>query len=157
MADLSKAQTQELVPQVGAGMPDTFSVLQGLETMGMNMRSFSPALAAAAFTPDFSAGGPPALPAACQIIAGTAAAFTINNPINPPAQSANGGPFLMLVLVNTTGGALGAITMGAAYHTAGAVTAPATGNRRLYLFINLGTAAAPVYYEISRSAADVPN
>ncbi len=152
MGNLAQVQTSEIVPTTAtaAALPNTLAVTEPLDTPFNNYRAFTPTIAATIFTPDLSQGSG-------QIIAGTAAAFTIANPINPPAQNANSQFEMLISIINTTGGALGAITMGSQYRTAGAVVAPATGNRRYYQFMNVGTQAAPVWSETGRSAADTPN
>jgi hypothetical protein len=152
MGNLAQVQTSEVVSTVAtpATIPNTIVAVEPLDLPFNNYRAFTPTIAATIFTPDLSQGSG-------QIIIGTAAAFTIANPINPPAQNANSQFEMVIQLVNTSGGALGAITMGSQYRTAGAVVAPATGNRRYYTFMNVGTQAAPVWSETGRSAADTPN
>ena len=76
------------------------------------------------------------------------AAFTIQNPIN-----ITDGQRFVITFINTSGGAMGAITLGSAIHIAGAFTNPATGFNRSLEFLTVGT----VHYEQFRSAADVPN
>jgi hypothetical protein len=149
MGDLSKVQTTELVSKVAGINVDTFQTKQPLDLPAPNLRQFTVPLVVATFTPDLSQG-------AMQLIAGTAAALTIANPIGTPPGDSSGFE-MVLAIINTTGGALGAITLGAQYRTAGAVVAPATGNRRYIRFANVGTQAAPVWSETARSPADVPN
>jgi hypothetical protein len=79
--------------------------------------------------------------------------FTID-----PVGNAGDGQVWSLVIVNTTGGALGAATFSTSpggYKLAGAWTQPATGNRRIITFY--WDPVALMNYEMSRSAADVPN
>jgi hypothetical protein len=75
-----------------------------------------------------------------------------------PILNAGSGQIWTLVIANTTGGALGAATFSTApggYKLAGAWTQPATGFRRMVTFYY--DPVALLNYEISRSAADVPN
>lgn len=150
MGDLSKVQTAEQISKVaGTDIGDTFIVTQTIDLPLSNLRQFTVPLVVATFTPDLDEGG-------MQIISLTAAALTIANPVDVPAGDTSG--FVMvLALVNTSGGASGAITLGSQYRTAGAIVAPATGNRRYYYFSNVGTQSAPIWSEINRSPADVPN
>jgi hypothetical protein len=76
-------------------------------------------------------------------------AFTINNPAN-----AAGGNWYRIWIINTTGGALGAVTFGASMRLGGAWVNPATGNRR---FIEFEVDGAGISHECGRSPADVPN
>lgn len=86
-----------------------------------------------------------------QIIAATnGVAFAIGAP-----SSALPGRRLTITIKNTSGGALGAITWNAAFHLAGAFTAPATGNNRSVTFEYDGTSGA--WLEVGRTAADVAN
>lgn len=73
--------------------------------------------------------------------------FTINNPTNGSV-----GQLLTVHITNTSGGALGVATWGAAFKMA-AWTQPGSGTNRSITFINSGAN----WYEISRTAADVPN
>lgn len=83
------------------------------------------------------------------ITATNGTAFTINSPNN----AADGNQFTV-VIRNTSGGALGAITFGASFKLAGAFVAPATGNQRSVRFEVDGGGIA---HEVFRTAADVPN
>ncbi len=75
-----------------------------------------------------------------------AVAFTIANP-SPSVR----GQHLLFDIVNSSGGAMGAITWGASYKLAGAFTNPANGKRRTILFYNNGSSLI----EVSRAAADI--
>jgi hypothetical protein len=81
-------------------------------------------------------------------------AFTINNPSNP-----YDGAQMTFTIHNTSGGALGVVTMGAAFHLQGGgatlTPTPATANSRSWTFRYDGTRA--VWDEIYRTASDVPN
>jgi hypothetical protein len=75
-----------------------------------------------------------------------------------PILNAGSGQIWTLVIANTTGGALGAatfVTVAGGYKLSGAWTQPATGFRRMVTFYY--DPVALLNYEISRSAADVPN
>jgi hypothetical protein len=74
--------------------------------------------------------------------------FTISDPTNLRT-----GQILILEIRNTSGGALGAIVLGASYRTAGALPAIATANNRKFAFEWDGVTLT----EIDRSPADVPN
>jgi len=82
-------------------------------------------------------------------------AFTITCPANGTNASMVPGQVFTIVIRNTTGGALGAVTFSAAsFKTAAtAFTQPANGFSRSYTFYFDGTYAI----EISRGAADVAN
>lgn len=83
------------------------------------------------------------------ITATNGTAFTISNPTNLES-----GVRFVLRIINTSGGALGAITWGSAYKLAGgAWTSPATGNSRLVEFVSDGTSC----FELCRSSGDVAN
>lgn len=82
------------------------------------------------------------------INAGNGAAFTINAPLNPMQ-----GMQALINIRNATGGALGAATFNGVFHLAGAWTQPGAGNQRSLLLRFDGA----VWYEISRTAADVAN
>ena len=73
--------------------------------------------------------------------------FTVANPTNPRQ-----GQTVAIRVINTTGGALGALTWGANYK-ASAWTQPAAGNHRVISFRYDGTN----WREVSRTPADVPN
>ena len=85
-----------------------------------------------------------------EITAATNAIFTISNPDGPSF-----GRIIRIVIINTSGGAMGVITWDTQYKLAGAFTNPATGNRRTITFYTDGTSGN--WYELSRTAADVPN
>lgn len=75
--------------------------------------------------------------------------FTLNSPSN-----ATGGNKYRVWIINTTGGALGAITLGGSFRTTGAITQPATGFRRWIEFeVNVGGLS----YETNRSLLDLAN
>lgn len=83
------------------------------------------------------------------IVATNATPFTISNPTN----GYTGQPITYRIQ-NGSGGALGALTWGAAFKLAGSAwTQPANGTSRAITFEYDGAA----WKEISRSAADVPN
>jgi hypothetical protein len=81
------------------------------------------------------------------ITATNGTAFIIANPSNPATNER-----ITVQIINTSGGALGAVTWGAAYKLA-AWTQPATGFSRAIDFVYDGTA----WIEVSRTPADVPN
>lgn len=153
MSDLSHAQVDELISKVaGTDIANTFALKVAVALALQNLRTFTPPINVATFTPDLQPAN-----GSLQVIAGTAAAFTIANPINVPAGDISGF-VLVLAIVNGTAGALGAITAGSQYKLAGAAfPTPAAGNRRFVYLVNMGTQAAPLWYEITRSAADIPN
>jgi len=74
-------------------------------------------------------------------------AYTLANPLNLRA-----GQTLTLIILNSGGGAMGAVTPGSAYHTAGAMALPANTKRQVYRFFALD---AVTLIELSRSAADI--
>jgi hypothetical protein len=80
------------------------------------------------------------------IVATNGTAFTINN-----GNNRRTGRRLLLDIKNSSGGALGAVTFGAAYLLAGAFVAPANTKRRLYEFYDDGTNLIETY----RSGADI--
>jgi hypothetical protein len=82
-----------------------------------------------------------------QINADNGTAFTINTPSNPTA-----GQTIKLLIRNTSGGALGAITWGAGYKKS-AFTAPAPNNSRSISFVYDGAS----WIETDKSGVDVPN
>lgn len=85
--------------------------------------------------------------AICQRITVTnATAMTINAPNNP-----NAGMDLTFDIINSSGGAMGAITWNAIYKMAGAFTNPASTKRRTIRFYFDGTS----WIEIGRAAADI--
>ena len=73
--------------------------------------------------------------------------FTISSPTN-----SYDGEIINITILNTSGGALGTITWGGNYKMS-TWTSPATGNNRSITFKFNGT----YWYEVSRTAADVPN
>jgi hypothetical protein len=87
------------------------------------------------------------------ITATSAAAFTINNPINPPAR---GGLKARIWISNTSGGALGVVTWGIAFRVPSGISYPATGFRRCYEF-EIATASASFYYLVNSPTVDIPN
>lgn len=80
------------------------------------------------------------------VTATSGAAFTIAAPSN-----AAKGRLLTFDIVNSSGGALGAITWDASLKMAGAFTAPANGKRRTITFRHDGSS----FVEQSRSTADI--
>ncbi len=89
------------------------------------------------------------------INASTGSAFTISSPTNGSAGTLpRANDQLTITIKNTSGGALGAVTWGAAYKMA-SWTSPANGSQRSITFI--WNFAAGFWYEISRTPADVPN
>jgi hypothetical protein len=79
-------------------------------------------------------------------------AFTIQNPINPPAR---GGLKARIWILNASGGALGAVTWGSAYKVPAGITYPNNGFRRCYEFELLG--AGGNYYLTVSPTVDIPN
>jgi hypothetical protein len=86
------------------------------------------------------------------ITANTGAAFTINNPTNPPVA---GGLKARIWISNTSGGTLGAVTWGVIFKVAAGITYPANGFRRCYEF-ELAQAGA-AYYLTNSPTVDIPN
>jgi parallel beta-helix repeat protein len=80
------------------------------------------------------------------IVATNGTAFTISNPTN-----ANKGMEIIYDIKNSSGGAMGAITWGAAFLLAGAFTNPASTKRRTISFYYDGTN----WIETNRAAADI--
>lgn len=74
-------------------------------------------------------------------------AFTVNF----PTALAVGQP-VALEILNSSGGAMGAVTFGAGYSLAGAFVAPANTKRRVYVFL---ATTVTTLIEQSRSAADI--
>jgi hypothetical protein len=88
-----------------------------------------------------------------ELIITNGSALTINAPTNAASGSPAEGQVITLQLFNTSGGAHGTVTMDAVFHTTAAIPAIATGFNRTFTFkMRLG-----VWYEVSRSAADVAN
>ena len=83
-----------------------------------------------------------------EIVATTGIATTIQNP-----TSAVSGQLLEIELLNSSGGAMGAITWGSELRLAGAFTNPANGMRRSIAFRR--NAANTLWIERSRAAADI--
>lgn len=81
------------------------------------------------------------------ITATNGTAFTINAPTNPTTDQT-----LKILIRNTSGGALGAITWDAVFKMS-AWTSPATGNSRAIEFYYNGTN----WVQLFQAAADVPN
>jgi len=81
-----------------------------------------------------------------KIVVTNASAMTINAPIN-----ASDGAVLTLDVLNSSGGAMGAITFNAIYKLGGAFTNPANTKRRTISFCFDGTS----WIEMSRVAADI--
>lgn len=75
--------------------------------------------------------------------------FTISNPIGDVA-----GITINIMVRNTSGGAMGAVTLGSDYNIGAAFAAPATGKSRTYQFY---CEDAINWTEIGRTAADVAN
>jgi len=153
MSSLAQVQTQEVVPTTAQTnpVPNRFVVTEPLDLPFANMRQTTPVVAAAVFTPDLAQGS-------MIFINGTAAAFTIANPIDDPAQNANTGDLICICIINATGGALGVITAGTQYKLAGAAFPVVANTTRAYVVLtNVGTQAAPVWSELFRSAAGTPN
>lgn len=131
------------------GIARSYTVTEGASSSsGLNIIRPSRAFQASfpggggAPTPDFKFGD------VCIIQVTDAVAFTINAPLNP----FNGG-YLTIQILNSSGGAMGAITWNAIFKLAGAFTNPANGQRRSITFHRTGGA----WREISRTAADQPN
>lgn len=82
----------------------------------------------------------------CLLTVTSGAAFTIANPTN-----GRGGRRLTYKIINTSGGAMGAITWGANFRLAGAFTNPANNQARTITFVYDGS----LWYELNRSAADM--
>jgi len=83
------------------------------------------------------------------IPASTNAAIAIPLPTNAVV-----GQVFGIMLVNTSGGALGAITPNAAYRVGAAWSSPATAFNRTLWFLCI---SAALFREVGRTAADVPN
>ena len=81
-----------------------------------------------------------------RITATNGVAFTISNPTN-----AMDGGWFVLDIKNSSGGALGAITFGAAFLLAGAFVNPANTKRRTIMFYFDATN----WVEVARAAADI--
>ena len=83
-----------------------------------------------------------------RIIVTSAAAMTINAPTLPVD-----GDVLTLIVQNSSGGAMGAITFNAAFMNAGAFTNPASTKRRTIQWVYEGSTA--LWIEANRAAADI--
>ncbi len=92
-------------------------------------------------TPDCSRGG------IMKLTVTDGVAFAINAPTNPLS-----GQRLLMVIRNTSGGAVGAITWNAVFKKT-AFTTPATANNRSIEFVYDGTN----WVETFKTPADVPN
>jgi len=148
MGNLAQVQTSEVVPTAAtpATLPDTLVAVEPVDLPFNNYRGFTVPNVASVFTPDLSQGSG-------QFVVGIAGAFTIANPINPPASNLNSGFEMIICIVNSTGGALGAITAGTQYKlVGGAFPIVAAGTRVYVSFTNIGSQAAPVYSETGRGA-----
>lgn len=89
-----------------------------------------------------------------------AIAFTISfaRPLDGIWGYLTRGQIITLLIRNTSGGAMGAITLAAShFSTSGALLAPANGNSRSFTCVMTGTPNAGRCVEIARSAADVIN
>lgn len=84
-----------------------------------------------------------------QVVITDANAFAFADPTNPP--SASEGQRITFLVTNSSGGAHGAGTFGAAYKTAGNFPATATGKQRAIVFEWNGVN----WIEVTRGAADV--
>jgi hypothetical protein len=96
-----------------------------------------------------------ALGAIIEITPNNGSAFAIEAPTNAVSSQVQ---IYSIVIINTTGGALGALTWRSAiggYKLAAAWTQPANGFRRIITFYY--DAISGYSYEMSRSAGDVPN
>lgn len=98
-------------------------------------------------TPDFRLGN------SFSVIANNAVPFTVNAPVNTQANGNTGGQRMTVRIVNATAGVLGAVTWTASYKLA-AWASPAANSNRSIEFENNG---GGVWFEISRTAVDVPN
>lgn len=97
----------------------------------------------------------PGGPALFVITATTNAAFELQIPVmtdGDPGLITPGQVFWVLIK-NTSGGAMGAVTFRSEFKSSGAFTTPATGKSRSLTYYYDGTNAI----ELSRSSADVPN
>jgi hypothetical protein len=101
----------------------------------------------ASMTPDLALGR------LFKITATNGTAFTINNPSNLPASSRTR---FTIQIINSSGGALGTLTLGAGYKIGAAWTQPANSKNRFIEF-ECNTISSSTCYEVSRSAADVSN
>ena len=101
-------------------------------------------------TPTYSTAPPIAIASGDVFIitATDGVAFTIQDPAAPTA-----GQRITIIIKNTSGGALGAITWGSGVYKLSAWTSPATGYSRSIDFVHDGSN----WIEISRTTADVPN
>lgn len=77
-------------------------------------------------------------------------AFTISNPTN-----FGPGTVVNLIISNSSGGAMGAVTLGSAYKPAGSITVPANGKMRVYSFVGYVIHGTLQLIEVSRSPADI--
>ena len=80
------------------------------------------------------------------IVASASTAITISAPTNIPNIP---GLQIYILIKNTSGGAMGAVTLNAAYKvpaTAPFATPPTNGENQMASWINWGTQAAPLWY-----------
>lgn len=83
-----------------------------------------------------------------EITATNGVAFTINSPTLPMD-----GKRVRVTLINTSGGALGAVTWGGAFKLPAGITYPANANNRTYEFYYTGT----IWRSVNYSSTDVAN
>lgn len=125
--------------------------LQGLDILGdgsITARAgsrFVPRIIAQAYSASMTIDS--SLGNLAEITANNGTAFTINAPTNPKT-----GQKLTVVIFNTSGGALGAVTWNAIFKLS-AWTQPANGNNRAITFYYGGTA----WRQINQTGVDVPN
>lgn len=97
----------------------------------------------------------PQSPTVFVVTASTNTAFQLQ--ISVPTDSDKGrmepGTVFWIVVKNTSGGAMGAVTFDTIFKTSGSFTTPANGNSRAICFYYDGTNA----FEVHRSSADVAN
>lgn len=89
-----------------------------------------------------------ALATAFKIIVTDNVAFAIAAPVNVPSVS---GPRITFIILNSSGGAMGALTWNGVFALAGAFTNPANGKRRTISFILDGA----TWVELYRASADI--
>jgi hypothetical protein len=91
------------------------------------------------------------------IVASANTNITISAPINVPAIS---GLPITIMIANTSGGAMGTVTLNAAYKvpsTAPFATPPANTKNQSAGWVNVGTAAAPIWRMEFNQSSDVSN
>jgi hypothetical protein len=84
-------------------------------------------------------------------------AITVSAPINVPSIS---GLPLYIMVSNQSGGSMGSVTLNAAFlvpSTAPFATPPANGKNQMAAWVNVGTAAAPVYRFLFSQSSDASN